>query len=111
MRPPYRIYFRQRNVGIVGCDDFEAENDRTALSIGESMCDACADVCDHFELWQGTRLVGGCSNGNRMKLDAPQLNAKTQAAAAECEERLLDSTWAIARSRRLLQRVRHQINP
>jgi hypothetical protein len=108
---PFRIYFRHRVNGIVGRDEFEAEDDGAALAFAEVLCDACSDVCDSFELWQGVRLVGACNGGDCAKLDAPQLNAKTQTAAAEHEERLLDSKWAIARSRRLLERLRHQIDP
>jgi hypothetical protein len=107
----YRIYFRHQKIGIVGRDEFEAEDDRAAIAFAEVLCDACSDVCDHFELWQGVRRVGACDRGECAKQDAWRLNAQTQAAAAEHEERLLDSKWAIAKSRRLLAQFRNQIDP
>jgi hypothetical protein len=125
----YRIYFRHRREGIVGRDDFEAEDDRAALGFGETLCDACSDVCDSFELWQGVRHLGtrkarrsrvwpkswalsasamGARLGEFPQVNAWHLNAKTQAAVAEVEVRLLDSKWAVAQSRRLLARLRQQ---
>lgn len=52
---PYRIYFRHRKDGIVGRDDFEAEDDRSGMAIAAVLCDACGDVCDSDEPWQGVR--------------------------------------------------------
>jgi len=65
------------------------------------------DVCDGFELWQDVRRVG--ARGEFPKLNAGLLNAQTRAAVVEREERLLESKWAIAKSRRLLERVRQKI--
>ncbi len=103
----YRVYFRHRQFGIVGRDDFSAEDDRAATALAEVLCDACSDICDHFELWQGVRRVGTCHRGGCANPDARQLNEQAQAVIAEHEERLLDSRWAIASSQRLLESLRH----
>jgi hypothetical protein len=107
----YRIYFRHQRGGVVGREDFDAEDDRVALGFAVALCEACSDVCDSFELWQGVRLVGTTRGRDFPNADARLLSAKTQAAIVEREERLRDSKWAVARSRRLLERLQRHIEP
>jgi hypothetical protein len=60
----YRIYFR-RQAAIVGHDDFEAENEESAMWMAELLCEACSHRGDSFDLWQGTRHVGSSLSGPR----------------------------------------------
>jgi hypothetical protein len=54
---PYRVYFLNEGGRIEAGEDFEAESDAVALVVADALCEACADVCDRFELWQGVRRV------------------------------------------------------
>ena len=45
----YRIYFRDA-AGISGRVDFDAEDDRVAMTTAELLADACSDKCGGFEL-------------------------------------------------------------
>ena len=86
---------------IVGCEEFEAENDAAALAIARSIVDAADDLCDAFELWDGTRQI----DQNRMAtLPTSVVTAQWQEHVVRAEEALLASGWAIASSRRLLDR-------
>lgn len=106
---PYRIYFRHRKDGIVGRDDFEAEDDRSGMAIAAVLCDACGDVCDSHEPWQGVRRVNVRCDDAGARAGRRRFDMKVQEAAAKREEWLRESDWAIARSRRLLRRLRHQL--
>jgi hypothetical protein len=54
---PYRVYFLNEGGRIEAGHDFEAESDAVALVVADALCEACADACDRFELWQGVRRV------------------------------------------------------
>ena len=54
---PYRVYFLNESGRIEAGHDFEAPSDAAALIVADMLCEACADVCDRFELWQGVRRV------------------------------------------------------
>lgn len=86
---------------ITGCNEFEVENDAAALAIARSIFEAATDVSDAFELWDGTRQI----DQNRMAtLPTGVVTAQWQEHVIRAEEALLNSGWAIARSRRLLAR-------
>lgn len=87
MLPTYRIYFRSSKGHILGREDFEAQDDRTALDIATVLGNACSDVCAGFELWAGGRRVDTAFTVSRIT-DAEKLNATTQEAVARHEERL-----------------------
>jgi hypothetical protein len=53
----YQVYFLNAGGRIEAGQDFEAESDDMARVVGDALCEACADVCDQFELWQGVRRV------------------------------------------------------
>ena len=53
----YRVYFLNEGGRIEAGQDFEAASDAVALVVADMLCDACADVCDRFELWQGVRRI------------------------------------------------------
>ena len=101
----YRIYFRGGTGAIVGREDFSAEDHDRALLIAEALCDACSDVCMGYELWQGTRLIdAGVETGPR-RLSWRKLAPDIQQSVVDLEERLRDSSWAVAESRRLLEQT------
>jgi hypothetical protein len=105
--PSYRIYFRGGGV-IVGRDDFEADADEVALLIACNLRDACSDMCDRFELWQGARHVDWRLNSPAIRPE--QINACTQEVVAEREMVIRDSAWQIAWSKHLLDATRHLLN-
>jgi hypothetical protein len=104
--PSYRTYFRGGGV-IVGRDDFDADGDKAALLIASKLRDACSDVCDTFELWQGGRRVHWPPNS--AATSSKQISACTQEIVAEREIAIRDSAWPIARSKRLLDATRHPL--
>jgi hypothetical protein len=53
----YRVYFLNEGGRIEAGHDFEAASDPAALVVADMLCEACADVCDRFELWQGVTRV------------------------------------------------------
>jgi hypothetical protein len=86
---------------ITGCEEFETENDAAALAIARSIAEAAADVCDAFELWDGPRQI---DQARMATLPTSVVTAQWQDHVIRAEETLLNSGWAIARSRRLLAR-------
>jgi hypothetical protein len=104
MLATYRIYFRSPSGELLGREEFEGEDDRAAMVIAEMLHRTCSDLCDDFELWQGSRRVDACYN-RRFQIRSGELNSKTQKAVAQCEERLRDSHWSIAKSKRLLAQL------
>lgn len=102
----YRIYFHGRSGSIQGRDDVDAEDDRSAVIMAELLWEACSDVCETFEVWQGIRRVDEpCTARSRPSLGARQVTARMQEALIRREEAIRDSRWAIARSQRLLERM------
>lgn len=99
---PAMIYDDRRYSYVIGGrEDFEAEDDAAALAIARVVYDAAGDCCDAFELWEGTRQI----DHNRItSLKASALCARRQNEIIRTEEALLNSRWAIARSRLLLAR-------
>jgi hypothetical protein len=87
---------------ISGCETFAADDDAAALAIARSICDAASDLCDMFELWDGTRQI---DQSRLVALQASAILQRRQEHVIEVEEALFDSGWAIARSRRLLARL------
>lgn len=103
--PPYRIYLRGPSDNIVGREDFEAEGDEAAMVLARLLYQACNDVAQRFELWQGGRQVDAGSDATTA-LDA--LTTRIEDEATQLEERLRDSHWAIARSETLLERLKQR---
>ena len=103
----YRIYFRGSGV-IVGRDDFKAADDGAALLIACTLRDACSDVCDRFELWNGIRRVDWRLNS--AATSARPNNVSAEEIVVEREMAIRDSAWQIARSKRLLDQVQHLLD-
>ena len=100
----YRTYFHSASGSIQGRDEFEAKDDREAMILAEHLFDACSDVCASFELWDGGRRV----DTSFTKMPCPSVSAvsaRMQDSLMRREEALQRSGWALARSRRLLERM------
>lgn len=53
----YRVYFLNEGGRIEAGQDFEAPSESVALVVADMLCEACADACDQFELWQGVTRI------------------------------------------------------
>lgn len=105
----YRVFFRNGSGGrIEGRDDFMAADDQEAMVLARLIFEACSDACSEFELWDGTRLVGGPqSRPSPLQLSTAAVNEEMQRSLIEREEAIQSSEWAIGKSRRLLGTVEH----
>lgn len=101
----YRMYFLGRTGAILGRDDFAAESDGSAILIAEVLCAACSDVCDGFELWQGTRRVDESFPMRRL-VTVEHIALSAQETVLQREIAIRDSSWVIAGSARLLEQTR-----
>jgi len=107
----YRMYFRDA-AGISGRVDFDAEDDRVAMTTAELLADACSDKCGGFELWQDTRQL--C---DRRTLPRPprvtlsDLSERRQVSVVETEETIKNSAFVIASSQRLLESLKQLRSP
>ena len=92
----YRLYLKRDGV-LVGRRDFKADDAPSARIIAATIYNACRDECNSFELWE-----------NAYRIDAPiaaaaaMLGSTRQEQVVDTETALLDSGWAVAKSRRLL---------
>jgi hypothetical protein len=98
----YRLCFHG-DAGMHGRQDFEAEDDESAIRIAEILHDACSDRRSSWQLWQGVRPLR-TPNDRHRPISVDQVTARMQASVIDSEERILQSRWAIASSRRLLDR-------
>lgn len=96
----YRLYLRAGK-SIIARQDFEAESDAAGLWIAAALCEASADTCKTFELWDGARRV----DRPGLRVDGSDIRVETQARLIETEEILLQSNWSVASSRQLLSRL------
>lgn len=87
----YRIFLLQQDK-IVTSHDFRVENDDWACRVAALVFDACTERCDHFELWEGSRLA---ATADGLKTRADVRYALTEAAQAEDDGAASDE--AIAR--------------
>ena len=102
----YRVYLYSASGSLQGRDEYEAEDDRAAMTVAEHLCDACSDVCQSFELWDGVRRVD--SSFSRMphpSVTFEKVSVAAQHSVIRCAEALRDSEWAVARSKRLTERI------
>jgi len=104
----YRLYLLNAAQRIAARDEFEAENDETAITIAGLPSDACSDLSSGLELWQGARRVvpdvkkqvAGHPNQSSIAI-----TLELQNIVLEREEILQQSVWLIAKSKRLQARV------
>jgi hypothetical protein len=55
----FRLYFLDWRDRIAARDEFEADDDQSAMTIAASLHDAFSDCSPRFELWQGAPLGPG----------------------------------------------------
>jgi hypothetical protein len=103
----YRTYLFAGSGSFEGRDEFEADDDRSAMMMAELLCDACSDVCKSFELSQGVRRVDASFRKAAPfpSVGAEQITAMMQTSLMRSEEAMRDSQWAVARSKRLVERI------
>jgi hypothetical protein len=107
MSMAYRINFRQGHL-VVGRDDFDVDSDAGAVIVGRTLFDACSDRCSSFDLWQGERQIDPW-RPRELKALGRDVTEHRQRVIAASEERLRDSRWAIASSKRLLERIENLV--
>jgi hypothetical protein len=109
----YRLYFVESG-HFAAAHDFEAETDVTALAVAYALQEACSDFYEHFELWQGSRIIARSADrrGPKRLPHLDEITAQMQERVLQTEETLLESRQAIAASRKLLMsaaRLRDEI--
>ena len=102
MTTTYRMYFFIDH-RIHGQEDFQADDDVAAIRIARVLYDACSDVCEAFELWQGTREIRDAKQAYHATAQLADLIEAHQRVTIDSEEAIKDSKWMIARSRRLIE--------
>ena len=103
----YRMYLVDRFGKFRWPHDLNAQNDGEALALVHAMQHACSDMPVMMELWQGARRIPGVSGKTPSALRETweDLLLRRQEALLETEEALSNSGTAIARSRRLQERI------
>jgi len=103
----YRMYLVDRFGKFRWPHDLNAQNDGDALALVHAMQHACSDMPVTMELWQGARRIPGVSGKtpSALKETWEDMLARRQEALLETEEALSNSGTAIARSRRLQERI------
>ncbi|HMI94974.1 MAG TPA: hypothetical protein VK479_00580, partial [Micropepsaceae bacterium] len=104
----YRMYFVDRQQKMRWPYDLHAKDDAYALALAHASQDACSDVETDVELWQGARRIAGTSNRRQdsIRTHWEELPIDKQQSLLQIEEALLHSGTKIARSRRLLERLK-----
>lgn len=102
----YRVYLYSGSTVMQGRNEFQAEHDVAAMTVAEHLRDACSDLCDTFELWDGARRVDvSFSKLPQPSVTVEQISFRTQTVLIQCEEAIRNSHWAVARSQRLIDRM------
>jgi hypothetical protein len=110
MLATYRIYFIDDRQNTVGHHDFNSPGDAAAMAVAATLADACSDLCRDFELWYELRRVDTSRAAVATQLSLTEqlqalMTAHEQASMIAHEETIRDSRQAIAKSKRLLQRL------
>jgi hypothetical protein len=103
----YRMYFWFRNhhsSHMQGREDFKADDDVAAIRIACILQDACSDVCDDFELWQGPHQIL-MPQARHQIASLDDLSEAHLNLVIEKEEHISQSRWLISRSRRLIEEL------
>lgn len=103
----YRMYLVDKFGKFRWPHDLNADSDSEALALVHAMQHACSDMAVNMELWQGARRIPGVSGKTPTVLRQTweQMLAKRHDALLRTEEALSNSGTAIARSRRLQERI------
>ena len=101
MATAYQIFFLAD--GRTQCrEDLQAEDDVAAIRIARVLYDACSDVCEAFELWQGRREIRAAQQPHHATARLADLIEAHQRVTIDREEAISQSKGMIARSRRLI---------
>jgi hypothetical protein len=84
----YIIYFRASGE-ICGREDFQADDDVTAIRMARVLYDTCSDVSDCFELWQGPRQILNEHQSHHQKVCLTDLIEAHQGIVLDKEEALI----------------------
>ena len=103
----FRLYFLDGRDRIAARDEFEAQDDRTAIAIAGLLHDAFSDCSPCFELWQGARRLVPETPVRPAKASqrTAEVTLRMQQTVLEREEILQQSLWSIATSKRLVARI------
>lgn len=103
----YRMYLVDKFGKFRWPHDVNADSDGDALALVHAMQHACSDMAVNMELWQGARRIPGVSGKTPTVLRETweEMLAKRQEALLRTEEAVSNSGTAIARSRRLQERI------
>ena len=101
--PDYRIYFTDGGANIMARDEFRCDNDTIALDVAARLSEACSDVHSGYELWRGRFRVSPPHPEFRTWRTEDEINAQVEEIVAAREQALLDSSWTIANSQKLLE--------
>jgi hypothetical protein len=102
----YRMcfWFKDHHSHIHGREDFKADDDAAAIRIAHILQQACSDVCDNFELWQGARQIP-MPQARHHIASLDDLIEAHQNVVIEKEELISQSRWMISRSRHLIEEL------
>jgi hypothetical protein len=103
----YRMYLVDKFGKFRWPHDLNADSDSEALALVHAMQHACSDMAVSMELWQGARRIPGVSGKTPSILRETweEMLAKRQDALLRTEEAFCNSGTAVARSRRLRERI------
>jgi len=102
----YRLYFLGEGRRIKAAEVIDAAGDLEGIELAERLADACSDECEGFELWQLDRLVARQTDLQASpRISAGEITSAMEESLLQREERIRDSRWQIAKSRRLLARI------
>lgn len=99
----YRLDFLSEKRRALGQYGFLAESKEAALEIAQLTFDACSDRAARFEVWHDFGVLASEQRPAATTLE--QVVAHRQAQVVELEERIRDSKWEVASSKRLLARL------
>ena len=103
----YRMYLVDKFGKFRWPHDLNADSDGDALALVHAMQYACSDMAVSMELWQGARRIPGVSGKTPSALRETweEMLANRQEALLRTEVAFSNSGTAIARSRRLQERI------
>lgn len=108
----YRTYFLASSGEIRNVDEFEADNDESAVTFADTIHEAVSDLYAGYQVWNHARHVAErrTRDNPRPALCKTPITRHMQAILLRRYEALQSSETAFARSRQLLERTRELRN-
>jgi hypothetical protein len=100
----FRFYLLDLDDRILAGEHFSAADDTEALAIAALLWATCSDLCEDYDLWQGTRRVRG-KWLERVHRRTADVAVTRQADIRDLEERLLEGFATLKPSAKLAKRV------